>query len=197
MIPITEIIVLLAAYLFGSISSAIIVCKMMGLSDPRDMGSHNPGTTNVLRIGGRKAAILTFSGDILKGIIPVLIAKYFDFSALWLSAVVVASFLGHCLPIFFSFNGGKGVATAFGAVTTMNWQIGLIILLTWVLIFFIFRISSLAGLSSALILPASTWYLSTESLLPMTLMSLLMIWRHQDNIRNLLSGKESAFKKKP
>ncbi len=197
MMPITEIIVLLSAYLFGSISSAIIVCRMMGLSDPRDMGSHNPGATNVLRIGGRKAAILTFSGDILKGIIPILIAKYFDFSALWLSAVVVAAFLGHCLPIFFSFNGGKGVATAFGAVTTMHWQIGLILLLTWALIFFIFRISSLAGLSSALILPASTWYLSTESFMPMTIMSLLMVWRHQDNIRNLLSGKETAFKKKP
>ena len=193
----TEIIVLLTAYLLGSVSSAIIVCRMMGLSDPRDIGSHNPGATNVLRIGGRKAAILTFSGDILKGIIPVLIAKYYDFSTLWLSAVVVAAFLGHCLPIFFSFNGGKGVATAFGAVTTMNWQIGLILLLTWALIFFIFRISSLAGLSSALVLPASTWYLSAESFLPMTVMSLLMIWRHQDNIKNLLSGKESAFKKKP
>ncbi len=194
--PITEIIVLLAAYLFGSVSSAIIVCRMMGLSDPRDLGSHNPGATNVLRIGGRKAAILTFSGDILKGIFPILIAKYYDFSTLWLSAVVVAAFLGHCLPIFFSFNGGKGVATAFGAVTTMNWQIGLLLLLTWALIFFIFRISSLAGLSSALVLPASSWYLSAESLMPMTIMSLLMIWRHQDNIKNLLSGKESAFKKK-
>lgn len=195
--PITEIIVLLAAYLFGSISSAIIVCRMMGLSDPRDLGSHNPGATNVLRIGGRKAAILTFSGDILKGIVPILIAKYYDFSTLWLSAVVVAAFLGHCLPVFFSFHGGKGVATAFGAVTTMNWQIGLLLLLTWALIFFIFRISSLAGLSSALVLPASTWYLSIESFMPMTIMSLLMIWRHQDNIKNLLSGKETAFKKKP
>lgn len=197
MIPITEIIVLFAAYLLGSVSSAIIVCRMMGLADPRDTGSHNPGATNVLRIGGRKAAILTFSGDILKGIIPVLIAKYYDFSTLWLSAVVVAAFLGHCLPIFFSFNGGKGVATAFGAVTTMNWQIGLILLLTWALVFFIFRISSLAGISSALILPASTWYLSSESFLPMTIMALLMIWRHQNNIKNLLSGKESAFRKKP
>jgi len=193
--PFTEIIVVFSAYLLGSVSSAIIVCRMMGLTDPRDIGSNNPGTTNVLRIGGKKAAFLTFSGDILKGILPVLFAKYFDFSILWLSAVVVGAFLGHCLPIFFSFNGGKGVATAFGAVTTMNWQIGLVLLLVWALIFFIFRISSLAGISSALVLPAASWYFSAEILLPMSIMSLLMIWRHQTNIKNLLSGKESDFKK--
>jgi len=188
--PITEIIVLITAYLLGSISSAVIICRLMGLADPRKAGSNNPGATNVLRIGGRKAAILTFSFDILKGILPVLLAKYLDFSSLWLSAVVVAAFLGHCLPIFFSFHGGKGVATAFGAISAMNWQIGLILLIVWSLVFLIFRISSLAGISSAMVLPIATWFLSAESLLPMTITALLMIWRHQNNIRGLISGDE-------
>jgi len=194
--PIAEVIVTISAYLLGSVSSAIIVCKMMGFGDPRDLGSHNPGTTNVLRIGGRKAALLTFTGDILKGILPVLVAKYLDFSVIWLSVVVIAAFLGHCLPIFFSFDGGKGIATAFGAVTTMNWQIGLILLLTWALIFFIFRISSLASISSALMLPGASWYLYQVSFLPMTALALLMIWRHHENIRKLLSGEEDTFRKK-
>lgn len=165
----------------------------MGMADPREVGSHNPGATNVLRIGGRKAAILTFAFDVLKGVIPVLVAKYFDFSILWLSGVVAATFLGHCLPIFFSFQGGKGVATAFGALTTMNWQIGLVILIVWVIVFMLFRISSLAGISSASAIPIATWYFSVESVLPMTIMALLMIWRHQDNIKGLLSGDEQRL----
>ncbi|PCJ50293.1 MAG: acyl-phosphate glycerol 3-phosphate acyltransferase [Gammaproteobacteria bacterium] len=191
--PVIEITVLIFAYLLGSISSAIIICKLMGMADPREVGSHNPGATNVLRIGGRKAAILTFAFDVLKGVIPVLVAKYFDFSILWLSGVVAATFLGHCLPIFFSFQGGKGVATAFGALTTMNWQIGLVILIVWVIVFMLFRISSLAGISSASAIPIATWYFSVESVLPMTIMALLMIWRHQDNIKGLLSGDEQRL----
>ncbi len=193
---ITEIIIILSAYLLGSVSSAILVCKLMGLSDPRDSGSHNPGATNVLRIAGRKAALFTLIGDTAKGILPVLVAKYLDFSVIWLSAVVVAAFLGHCLPLFFNFTGGKGVATAFGAVTTMQWQIGLVLLLVWVLVFFIFRISSLAGISSALTLPGASWYLYPESFLPMTIMALLVIWRHHENISKLLSGEEDVFRKR-
>jgi glycerol-3-phosphate acyltransferase PlsY len=188
--PITEIIVLISAYLLGSISSAIIICKMMGFGDPRKSGSHNPGATNVLRIGGRRAAAFTFIFDVLKGVIPVAIAKYYDFSILWLSAVVAATFIGHCLPIFFSFKGGKGIATAFGALSTMNWQIGLVILLVWIIIFAAFRISSLAGISSASTIPMATWYFTPESVLPMTIMSLLMIWRHHDNIKGLITGDE-------
>jgi len=191
--PIIEITIVLSAYLLGSISSAVLVCKVMGFSDPRTSGSHNPGTTNVLRIAGKRAAVFTLLGDIFKGIIPVLIAQYFDFSHLWLSGVVVAAFLGHCLPIFFSFDGGKGIATAFGAVTTMNWQIGLIMLFVWALVFLIFRISSLAGICSSLALPLATWYLDNISFLPMAIMALLMIWRHQENIKDLLSGTEHHF----
>jgi len=187
---ITEIIVLISAYLLGSISSAIIICKMMGLGDPRNSGSRNPGATNVLRIGGRDAAALTFLFDVLKGVIPVVIAKYYDFSILWLSGVVAAAFIGHCLPLFFSFKGGKGIATAFGALSTMNWQIGLVILFVWIIVFAIFRISSLAGISSAASIPLATWYFIPGSLLPMTIMSLLIIWRHHDNIKGLLTGDE-------
>ena len=191
--PITEIIVLTSAYLLGSISSAIIICKMMGLGDPRNSGSHNPGATNVLRIGGRRAAAFTFVFDVLKGVIPVAIAKYYDFSILWLSAVVAATFIGHCLPLFFSFKGGKGIATAFGALSTMNWQIGLVILIVWVIIFAVFHISSLAGISSASTIPMATWYFTPESILPMTVMSLLIVWRHHDNIKGLITGDEQRL----
>jgi len=198
--PVTEVIlilsVILSAYLLGSVSSAILVCKLMGLADPRDSGSHNPGTTNVLRIGGRKAALFTLIGDTAKGILPVLIAKYLDFSVIWLSAVVAAAFIGHCLPVFFNFKGGKGIATAFGAITTMHWQVGLVLLFAWVLVFFIFRISSLAGISAALTLPGATWFLYPESFLPLTILALLVVWRHHENISKLLSGEEDVFRKR-
>jgi len=192
-LPMIELLIVFGAYLFGSISTAIILCKMMNLDDPRTCGSNNPGATNMLRIAGKRAAALTFIGDVLKGVIPVLIAQYFDLNVLWMSAVVMAAFLGHCLPIFFSFHGGKGVATAFGAITTMNWHVGIVLLIVWALMFLIFRISSVAGISSALAVPLSTWILAPESFLPMTIMALLMIWRHQDNIKALIAGNESRL----
>ena len=191
--PTIEISVLIIAYLMGSFSSAIIISKLMGLGDPRDSGSHNPGATNMVRIAGKRAGALTFIGDILKGVIPVLIAQYFDLSILWASGVVVAAFLGHCLPIFFSFKGGKGVATVFGAVSTMNWQIGLVILAVWVIFFIFFHISSLSGIASAITLPFASYYFAPESYLPMSIMALLMIWRHQENIKGLLSGNEERI----
>lgn len=194
--PVTEVIVILSAYFLGSVSSAILVCRLMGLADPRDSGSHNPGTTNVLRIGGRRAALLTLIGDTAKGILPVLLAKYLDFSVLWISAVVIAAFLGHCLPVFFNFTGGKGIATAFGAITTMHWQVGLVLLLAWVLVFFIFRISSLAGMSAAFTLPGASWFLYPESFLSLTILALLVFWRHHENISKLLSGEEDVFRKR-
>jgi len=186
---------ILSAYLLGSVSSAILVCRLMGLADPRDSGSHNPGTTNVMRIGGRKAALFTLIGDVAKGVLPVLIAKYLDFSVIWLSAVIAAAFIGHCLPLFFNFNGGKGIATAFGAITTMHWQIGLLLLLIWVIVFFIFRISSLAGISAALTLPMASWFLYPESFLSLTVLALLVVWRHHENISKLISGEEDVFRK--
>ena len=188
--PTIEISVLIIAYLMGSISSAIIISKLMGLGDPRESGSHNPGATNMVRLAGKKVGALTFLGDILKGVIPVLVAKYFDFSMLWTSGVVVAAFLGHCLPVFFAFKGGKGVATAFGAISTMNWQIGLVIFLVWVIFFIFFHISSLSGIAAATSIPFASYYFTPEGYLPMSIMALLMIWRHQENIKGLLSGKE-------
>ena len=192
---IPEIIVLLSAYLIGSISSAVIVCNIMGLDDPRGVGSHNPGATNVFRIGGKKAAVLTFLGDIVKGIIPVAIGKYLDISVIWLSGIAISAFLGHCLPLFFSFAGGKGVATAFGAVSTINWHIGIIILFIWLLAFILFRISSVASISAAISLPIASWYFSPSIVIPMFVLATLMIWRHHENIQNLISGDETNFKK--
>ena len=188
--PLIEISVLIFAYLMGSISSAIIISKLMGYGDPRDSGSQNPGATNMVRIAGKKAGALTFLGDILKGVIPVLVARQFDLSMLWSSGVVVAAFLGHCLPVFFAFKGGKGVATVFGAVSTLNWQIGLVIFIVWIIVFLVFHISSLSGIASAISLPFAAYYFAPESYLPMSIMALLMIWRHQENIKGLLSGKE-------
>ena len=188
--PTIEISVLILAYLMGSISSAIIISMLMGFGDPRDSGSHNPGATNMVRLAGKKAGALTFLGDILKGAIPVLVAHHFNLSMLWTSGVVAAAFLGHCLPIFFAFKGGKGVATVFGAVITMNWQIGLVIFIVWVIFFIFFHISSLSGITAAISLPFATYYFAPESVLPMSIVALLMIWRHQENIKGLLSGKE-------
>ena len=115
------------AYLTGSVSSAIIVCKMMGLADPRENGSGNPGATNVMRIGGKKAAAITLAGDALKGLVPVLLAKTVGVESLILSAVVFAAFLGHLYPVFFGFKGGKGVATSFGVTLGVTWLLGLVL----------------------------------------------------------------------
>lgn len=186
---------MLFAYLLGSISSAVIVCNIMGLHDPRKAGSNNPGATNVFRIGGKNAALMTFAGDVLKGILPVLLAHYLDLSTFWISAVVISAFMGHCLPIFFSFQGGKGIATALGAVTTMSWQLGLILMLVWLLMFLLFRISSLSGISTAIVLPGLSWVMLPESFALMTLMSVLILWRHQKNIRGLIAGTESRLDK--
>src|ERR1700722_7147497 len=131
-------IAIIIAYLFGSISSAIVTCKLMGLPDPRTQGSGNPGATNVLRIGGKKAAIITLVGDVLKGVIPVLAAKFYGFDTLSLSFITFAAFIGHLYPVFFKFEGGKGVATSFGCLIALAWPIGLSLMLTWILMAVIF-----------------------------------------------------------
>src|SRR5689334_17854922 len=139
------IIAFIIAYLIGSISTAIVTCKIMRLPDPRDQGSGNPGATNVLRFGGKKAAIITLMGDMLKGVIPVLAAKWFGFNTVGLSLVAFAAFLGHLYPIFFRFQGGKGVATAFGCFIALSWPLGLLLAATWLIIAILFRYSSLAA----------------------------------------------------
>lgn len=186
------------AYLAGSVSSAIIVCRLLGLPDPRGEGSGNPGATNVLRIGGKKAAAITLIGDVLKGIIPVLAAKLLGATLAVQAMVAVAAFLGHLYPVFFGFRGGKGVATAIGVLLGLNWQVGLLTIATWLVIAKVFRISSLAALLSILVTPVYIWWLIPEPslLAAMLFMAALLFWRHRSNIRNLLQGTEGQIRDK-
>lgn len=192
--PLDASIAILIAYLFGSISSAIVVCKIMRLPDPRTQGSRNPGATNVLRIGGKKAAIFTLAGDVLKGVIPVLAAKWYGFDNLSLAFITVATFLGHLYPIFFGFQGGKGVATAFGVTVALSWPVGLAQLGTWLFLAVTLRYSSLAALVAALLSPLYTWYFTNWTYtIMMAIISTLLIIRHRKNILNLFKGKEDKI----
>ena len=184
------------AYLLGSISSAIIVCRLMGLPDPRTQGSNNPGATNVLRIGGKKAAALTLIGDSLKGFLPVLAANLLDTSALVLAATGLAAFLGHLYPLFFGFKGGKGVATAFGVQFGLGWQIGGPVALIWLFVAKVLNISSLAALASMALAPLIIWYFlgSRELLIMQVAISIILFWRHRSNIRNLITGSEGSIR---
>jgi glycerol-3-phosphate acyltransferase PlsY len=188
----------LIAYLFGSLSSAIIVCRIMQLPDPRTQGSRNPGATNVLRIGGKKAAIITLFGDMLKGFIPVLLAKWYGLDALGLSLVTAAAFLGHLFPIFFRFEGGKGVATALGCMLALSWPVGACWIATWFVMTILFRYSSLSSLTASLLAPFYIWYFTDNIFYVITIafMSVLLIYRHRSNIAKLLAGKESKIGKK-
>lgn len=181
------------AYLTGSVSSAIIVCRLMGLADPRENGSGNPGATNVMRIGGKKAAAITLAGDALKGLIPVLLAKVLDADSLVLSLVVFAAFLGHLYPVFFGFKGGKGVATSFGVTLGVAWSLGLMVSGTWFLVYKIGKISSLAALVAAVLTPLYVWWLVGDVYLVVTfcVISSVLLWRHRSNIQRLLAGSES------
>lgn len=189
-------IAILIAYLFGSISSAIIVCKIMGLPDPRTQGSNNPGATNVLRIGGKKAAAITLLGDMLKGVIPVLAAKLYGIETTGLALVAFAAFLGHLFPIFFRFEGGKGVATLLGCLLALNWQLGLAWMATWVVVALIFRYSSLAALTASMLVPLYAWLLTRNMMYVavLLLMSLILVYRHKSNIKKLIAGNESKIK---
>lgn len=186
------------AYLIGSISGALIVSKLMNLPDPRTFGSGNPGATNVLRSSGKKAAIMTLGIDVFKGMLAVLIAKILSDEAMVLAGVTLAVFLGHLYPIFFQFRGGKGVATAFGALLVLAWQVGLAVLATWLFIAFLFRYSSLAAISAAILTPAYLfWFVPGWEYLVMSfIMSGLLIWRHRSNIHNLLTGREDKIDEK-
>ena len=181
-----------AAYLLGSISSAIIVCRLMGLPDPREEGSGNPGATNVMRIGGKKAAAITLLGDMLKGLLPVLLAQFLNVGPLILSAVVLAAFLGHLYPIFFGIAGGKGVATSFGVLLGANWGVGLAVLLTWYAIYKLFKISSLSALVAASLAPLYVYFITGTLALvyAAALITVILIWRHKSNIQRLLAGEE-------
>ncbi|PHR54000.1 MAG: acyl-phosphate glycerol 3-phosphate acyltransferase [Arcobacter sp.] len=185
-------ILILFAYLLGSISAAILTCKLMGLPDPREEGSHNPGASNVLALGGEKAAAITLFGDALKGLVPVLIGLYLGLNELSLSLIAFASFMGHLYPVFFKFEGGKGVATAFGIFIGLNWQVAFCVLVTWLIIIKIFKLSALGALLTALLAPLyfylldGSFYFTSLSLV----LSLLLIYRHLSNIINIINGTE-------
>lgn len=192
----TDFLLIFTAYLLGSISSAIIVCRLLNLPDPRGQGSGNPGATNVMRIGGKKAAAITLIGDMLKGLIPVLVAKFLGASIAVQALVAVAAFLGHLYPVFFGFRGGKGVATALGVLLGLHWPVGLLTIATWLVIAKLFKISSLAALLSILITPLYIWLLIPERslMIAMLFMGTLLFWRHRTNIRDLLAGSEGKIK---
>jgi len=196
------IVFVIAAYLLGSISFAIITSKLFGLADPRTYGSGNPGATNVLRSGKKAAAALTLLGDAAKGWLAVFLAIHFSPSGvsytMLAAAVALAVFLGHLFPIFLRFKGGKGVATALGVLLALNVWVGLAALATWLLTALVFRLSSLAALTAAVGAPiyAVLLGLPREWVLASGIMSLLLVWRHKGNIQNLLAGKEAKIGKK-
>ncbi len=179
-------------YLFGSLSSAIILSRALNLPDPRTEGSGNPGATNMMRTGGKKAAALTLAGDLLKGLVPVLIAKGLGADLDVQLLVALAALLGHLHPVFFRFQGGKGVATALGILLALNWLVGLAWLATWVAIFAWRRISSLAALTATALIPLYVWLLTGSLsfvIFGMTVTALIY-WRHRSNIEQLLAGTE-------
>jgi len=188
-----ELWLLLCAYLLGSFSSAVLVCRAMGLPDPRLSGSGNPGATNVLRTGGRKAAILTLTGDLGKGALAVLLAVLAEASLQLQGWCLLAAVCGHLFPFFSSLRGGKGVATTLGAMLILYWPLALIQLACWGTLFALSRISSLASIATALLTPVFCFLLLAELLLPVGLTCLLLLLRHSSNIRKLLSGREHRF----
>ena len=190
-----KLLYILAGYLLGSLSSAIITCRLMGLPDPRSGGSGNPGATNVLRLGGKKAAAITLTGDMLKGLLPVLAVRALGADITLQCAVAVAAFLGHLYPVFFSFRGGKGVATMLGVLLGLHWPVGLMTIATWLIIARGFKISSLAALLAILLTPLYVLWLKPEPVLlaAVIFMGILLFWRHRSNIRNLLRGEEGGI----
>jgi len=194
-IDMIEYIAIFASYLIGSLSSAIIVCKIMGLPDPRGEGSGNPGAINVLRFGGKKAAAITLAGDMLKGLIPLLVVKYLGMDMQTIALVGLAAFLGHLYPVFFQFKGGKGVATMLGVMFGFSWWVGLATAGTWLFMAKIVKISSLSALVATVLAPAYVWlWFNSIATLGVTLiMTAILFWRHRSNIQNLLSGKEDKI----
>jgi glycerol-3-phosphate acyltransferase PlsY len=193
---IQDILLVVFAYLLGSLSSAIIVCKLMGLPDPRTQGSNNPGATNVLRIGGKKAAAITLVGDSLKGLIPLLVAHALGVTPLIFALTGMAAFLGHLYPLFFGFKGGKGVATALGVQFGLHWMIGGGVAAIWLFMAKVIDISSLAALVAMALAPVIVWLVwpAPELVIMQIVLTLTLFWRHRSNIRNLLSGAEGKIK---
>ncbi len=196
---IVDILVVVLAYLLGSLSFAVIVSKAMGMADPRSYGSGNPGATNVLRSGKKKAAVLTLLGDALKGLVAVLLAKYFldagSITEATVAWVALAVLIGHMWPVFFGFKGGKGVATAVGVLFALSWPVALICTLVWLVMAFGLKISSLAALTATVLSPVLAWVFIDETswCWAVLIIAILVLYRHKSNIQNLLSGKETKI----
>jgi glycerol-3-phosphate acyltransferase PlsY len=183
------------AYLLGSVSSAIVIARLFGLKDPREVGSGNPGATNILRYGGKKAAILTLLGDVLKGAVPVLVAHVLGVDSMILAFTMLAAFLGHVFPVFHGFKGGKGVATAFGALVAMSGWVGLALVGSWLVVAVTTRYSSLSAITVSLLAPVYVWWFTRNPALILAtgVMALLLLWRHRSNIKKLLAGTETKI----
>lgn len=184
------------AYLCGSISSAILVCRLTGLPDPRQHGSGNPGATNVLRLAGKRAATAVLLLDILKGMLPVWFAWLIGVTPVWLGLTAIAACLGHIYPLYFRFKGGKGVATAFGAIAPIGWDLTGLMSGTWLLTVLLSGYSSLGAVVSALIAPFYVWWFKPQFTFPVAMLSCLILLRHHNNIQRLWRGQEPRIWKK-
>lgn len=191
-LSVSVLLLVLGAYLIGSLSSAVILCKAAGLPDPRTQGSGNPGATNVLRMGSKKLAAVVLLLDVLKGVIPVLIGRLLGFDMAVLTLIALFAFLGHLYPVFFQFRGGKGVATALGAFLALSPLLAIAGLLMWLLVFVVSRISSLSAITATALTPVYAYWLidNTFSRWIILLIALLLLWRHRANIRRLIAGEE-------
>ncbi len=190
-----DALLIVSAYLIGSVSTAIITCKLMGLPDPRTTGSNNPGATNVLRLGGKKAAIITLAGDLIKGLLPTLVAVVLGREEYAVALTGLAAFLGHLYPVFFGFKGGKGVATALGVYFGMTWLAGTLFVCLWLIMATITRISSLSALTATVAMPLFFFYQEGPGWMSAAtgVMAILIYWRHRSNIRNIFDGSEKKI----
>ncbi len=188
----------IVGYLVGSVCSAVIVCRLFSLPDPRTAGSNNPGATNVLRIAGPKCAIIVLVADMLKGFLPVFLAKLLGANTASLSFICLAAVLGHMFPIFFKFKGGKGVATALGAFLGFDWLLGAMVLATWLVVALITRYSSLASLVAIAFSPFYSLYVVNDmsAFLPLVLIVMAVFYKHHGNILRLTDGTEPKMKLK-
>ncbi|QOI10790.1 glycerol-3-phosphate 1-O-acyltransferase PlsY [Blochmannia endosymbiont of Colobopsis nipponica] len=186
------ILITIFAYFCGSISSAILICKFNKLPDPRSIGSKNPGTTNVLRIN-KKIAIYVLLCDILKGMIPMWISYLFNIPNFWLGIIPIVTCIGHIYPIFFKFYGGKGVATTFGSLTTIGWDLSSIMITTWIMTVLLTRFSSLGAIITSIIIPIYAWYYKSELAIQITALSVIILFKHKNNMYRLLKGQENRI----
>lgn len=197
-LTITNTIGIILSYLIGSISSSIITARVMNLPDPRSLGSGNPGATNMLRTGSKKAAAITLIGDLLKGLIPLLIARWFQVENTYLCLIGLAAVIGHMYPVYYRFAGGKGVATTLGVLIGMQWQLALVWVALWITTAKLTGYSSLAALVAITALPIFSYLFKFSNAVTITclIIAAFVIWRHRSNINNLISGKESKIKSK-